>query len=48
MMKEGIRDYEIVSRHLIAYLGGKENILKSQSCKTRLRVDVDDKAKIVF
>lgn len=47
-MKEGIMDYEIVSRHLIAYLGGKENILKSQSCMTRLRVDVGDKAKVDF
>ena len=37
-------DYGIVSRRLIACLGGKENILKSESCMTRLRVDVKEKA----
>ena len=37
-------DYKTVSRRLIACLGGKENILKSESCMTRLRVDVKEKA----
>ena len=35
-----------VSQELITYLGGAENILKSESCLTRLRVDVNDKDKV--